>query len=179
MPRRMIVFTIALALTILAAPSWRSETSAQEPVDRRGDDAVAGVGRVTWRQCENPTLVFFGAECGLLSVPLDYSTPTGSKIQLALSRVRHTVPDDEYQGIMLVNPGGPGGSGLIFAILGAFVPGGVGGAYDWIGFDPRGVGDSVPSLHCQPVLGRPAAALRSGDSIHRSRMAGQGRGLCC
>jgi pimeloyl-ACP methyl ester carboxylesterase len=147
----MIVFTTALALTASLAASWRSETSAQAQVDRRGDDGVAGVGLVTWGQCDDPTLGFFGAECGLLSVPLDYSRPRGKKIQLALSRVRHTVPDDEYQGIMLVNPGGPGGSGLFFAILGAFVPGGAGQAYDWIGFDPRGVGASVPSLHCQPT----------------------------
>jgi pimeloyl-ACP methyl ester carboxylesterase len=151
MLRRMIVFTAALALTVSVAGSWRSDTSAQEQVDRHDDNDVAGVGRVTWGQCDDPTLALFGAECGLLSVPLDYSKPTGSKIQLALSRVRHTVPDDESQGIMLVNPGGPGGSGLFFALLGFFVPGGVGGAYDWIGFDPRGVGESVPSLHCQPT----------------------------
>jgi pimeloyl-ACP methyl ester carboxylesterase len=64
--------------------------------------------------------------------------------------VKHTVPDSEYQGIMLVNPGGPGGSGLVFSILGNFVPNGAGGAYDWIGFDPRGVGSSVPALSCIP-----------------------------
>ena len=51
---------------------------------------------------------------------------------------------------MLVNPGGPGGSGLIYSVLGAFVPGDVGSTYDWIGFDPRGVGDSVPALSCDP-----------------------------
>ena len=62
----------------------------------------------------------------------------------------HTSPDEDYQGIMLVNPGGPGGSGLIYSVLGAFVPGDVGSTYDWIGFDPRGVGDSVPALSCDP-----------------------------
>ena len=51
---------------------------------------------------------------------------------------------------MLVNPGGPGGSGLVYSILGAFVPGDAGAAYDWIGFDPRGVGASVPALSCDP-----------------------------
>ena len=50
---------------------------------------------------------------------------------------------------MLTNPGGPGGSGLILSILGAFVPKNAGSAFDWIGFDPRGVGASTPSLHCQ------------------------------
>jgi pimeloyl-ACP methyl ester carboxylesterase len=48
---------------------------------------------------------------------------------------------------MLVNPGG---SGLVYAILGQFVPNGAGNTYDWIGFDPRGVGASRPSLSCIP-----------------------------
>lgn len=147
MPRRMIVFTTALALAVSVAASWRSDTFAKGPAG----DTVPGVGQVTWGPCASPGLNRRGAQCGLLSVPLDYSKPTGPKIQLALSRVRHKVADDQYQGIMLVNPGGPGGSGLIFAVLGEFVPGGAGDAYDWIGFDPRGVGDSVPSLHCQPT----------------------------
>ncbi|MBO0866908.1 MAG: alpha/beta fold hydrolase, partial [Mycobacterium sp.] len=88
-------------------------------------------------------------------VPLDYSHPHGRKIQLAVSRVRHTVSASKYQGVMLVNPGGPGGSGLILSILGAFVPHNAGAAYDWIGFDPRGVGSSTPSLSCNRFFFHP------------------------
>jgi pimeloyl-ACP methyl ester carboxylesterase len=51
---------------------------------------------------------------------------------------------------MLVNPGGPGGSGLGLATLGSAVPNNAGGYYDWIGFDPRGVGSSQPALSCIP-----------------------------
>ena len=51
---------------------------------------------------------------------------------------------------MLVNPGGPGGSGLDLSVLGQYVPNGGGDAYDWIGFDPRGVGSSKPALTCDP-----------------------------
>jgi len=142
---------MAVALTIWVTASGRSTVSAQAQPDRRAGDEVAGIGTVTWGTCDDETLAAFGAECGFLSVPLDYSRPAGAKVQLALSRMRHTVPDDQYQGIMLVNPGGPGGSGLIFAILGLFVPNGAGEAYDWIGFDPRGVGASLPSLHCDPT----------------------------
>ena len=60
------------------------------------------------------------------------------------------MPTDEYQGVMLVNPGGPGGSGFGLVTLGQYVPRHVGDAYDWIGFDPRGVGSSGPSLSCIP-----------------------------
>ena len=105
---------------------------------------------VAWGPCTSPGLVRRGAECGFVTVPLDYAKPSGTKIQLAVSRVKHKVPDAEFQGVMLVNPGGPGGSGLTLSVLGEFVPKDAGLAYDWIGFDPRGVGSSKPALSCDP-----------------------------
>ena len=103
---------------------------------------------ISWGACESSGLVRAGAECGYLEVPLDYQDPLGAKISLAVSRVRHTGAD--YQGVMLVNPGGPGGSGLGLSALGRAVPKGAGDSYDWIGFDPRGVGSSRPALSCDP-----------------------------
>ena len=100
---------------------------------------------ISWSSC---TLGSTTAECGLLTVPLDYARPGGTTIKIAVSRVKHTSPDKDYQGVMLVNPGGPGGSGRRLATLGRSVPDGVGGKYDWIGFDPRGVGASEPALTC-------------------------------
>ncbi|MFC4859066.1 alpha/beta fold hydrolase [Actinophytocola glycyrrhizae] len=105
---------------------------------------------IQWGECDNPRLVQAGAKCGFLDVPLDYAQPDGEMIKLAVSRVTHKSPDAAYQGPMLVNPGGPGGSGLIYSVFGDFVPDGGGDAYDWIGFDPRGVGASRPSLSCIP-----------------------------
>jgi pimeloyl-ACP methyl ester carboxylesterase len=105
---------------------------------------------IAWGTCDDEGLQDAGAVCGTLEVPLDYSHPNGTKIQLAVSMVRHTSPDSAYQGIMLTNPGGPGGSGLGLSTLGQFVPNGAGDTYDWIGFDPRGVGSSIPSLSCDP-----------------------------
>ena len=81
---------------------------------------------------------------------MDYRKPKGDKIRLAVSRVTHKTPDAQAQGPMLVNPGGPGASGLIYAAFGDLVPEGAGDAYDWVGFDPRGVGSSEPSLSCVP-----------------------------
>jgi pimeloyl-ACP methyl ester carboxylesterase len=100
--------------------------------------------------CSDADLAATGAECATLAVPLDHSRPGGATISLALSRVRHTVPDAQYQGVVLTNPGGPGGSGLFLSRLGQSVPNGVGDKYDWIGFDPRGVGASRPALSCDP-----------------------------
>jgi len=88
-------------------------------------------------------------QCASVQVPLDYTHPNGRKITLALSRVPATAPPGQRQGVLLVNPGGPGGSGLSLA---GFVANGlspsVAADYDIIGFDPRGVGSSQPALHC-------------------------------
>jgi pimeloyl-ACP methyl ester carboxylesterase len=104
--------------------------------------------RISWATCANAGLDAHSAQCGFLTVPLDYAHPDGAKVKLAVSRIKHRTSAGQYQGVMLVNPGGPGGSGLTLSVLGGYVPGGAGDAYDWIGFDPRGVGDSKPALAC-------------------------------
>jgi pimeloyl-ACP methyl ester carboxylesterase len=138
----LVLFTAAATLAAVAPAS-----SALAAPGSPGGDGY-GAASIPWGQCASPGLQRRGAECGLLDVPLDYSKPNGKKIQIAVSRIKHKVADKDYQGVMLVNPGGPGGSGLTLSVLGEFVPNGAGEAYDWIGFDPRGVGSSVPALHC-------------------------------
>ncbi len=101
---------------------------------------------IAWGQCASPRLQQAGGECGFLTVPLDYGKPRGATIQIAVSRIKHTSAN--YQGIMITNPGGPGGSGLTLSLLGGAIPDNVGADYDWIGFDPRGVGSSRPALSC-------------------------------
>lgn len=103
---------------------------------------------IHWGRCADSDLRMFGAQCAMLRVPLDYSHPKGATIRLALARLRHTVPAAQFQGVMLTNPGGPGGSGRYLATLGFSVPHGVGDTYDWIGIDPRGVGASRPAISC-------------------------------
>ncbi|WP_433081497.1 alpha/beta hydrolase [Dactylosporangium sp. CA-052675] len=137
----LVLFTAAGLLAAVAPAS--SALAAPGAPSAEGYSAS-----IPWGQCESPGMQRRGAECGLLDVPLDYSKPNGKKIQIAVSRIKHKVADKDYQGVMLVNPGGPGGSGLTLSVLGEYVPNGAGEAYDWIGFDPRGVGSSVPALHC-------------------------------
>ncbi|KUN03471.1 peptidase [Streptomyces yokosukanensis] len=103
--------------------------------------------QIAWRACGTnsyPTL-----QCASLKVPLDHTHPSGRQISLALSRVPHTAPTS--QGPLLVNPGGPGGSGLKLAgYVASALPASVAAQYDVIGFDPRGVGRSSPALDCAP-----------------------------
>jgi pimeloyl-ACP methyl ester carboxylesterase len=101
---------------------------------------------IAWGPCSGNGPAGADAQCGLLSVPLDWDHP-GKQIQIAVSREKATT---KRRGIMLANPGGPGGSGLNLAGLRDTIPNGAGKAYDWIGFDPRGVGQSKPAISCDP-----------------------------
>ena len=101
---------------------------------------------VTWAPCpaELPDL-----ECATIGVPLDHGRPDGERISLAISRRKHTTTP--YRGTILVNPGGPGSSGRMLAGSGGNIARGIGDSYDWIGFDPRGIGASRPALACDPA----------------------------
>lgn len=96
--------------------------------------------KLRWKNCS-------GGQCTRLRVPLDYAKPDGREITLAVLRVPATRPSQRV-GQLLVNPGGPGGSGVQYAAAGAYMFGGaITRHFDLIGFDPRGVGLSTP-LRC-------------------------------
>ncbi len=101
-----------------------------------------------WGSCDSyatggevlsPTL-----ECATVTVPLDYADPGGQTAQIAISRSPAT---GARLGSLLVNPGGPGASGLSSASVADGTE--VAERFDVIGFDPRGVGASTPQVRCQ------------------------------
>src|ERR1700704_1774242 len=82
--------------------------------------ALAGAPRpgtpVQWSTCKPASpdsRVPAGAECGLLSVPVDYAKPDGDVAQIAMVRFKAT---GEKIGSLIVNPGGPGESGRDLAL---------------------------------------------------------------
>ncbi|MEW9532326.1 alpha/beta hydrolase [Microbispora sp. NPDC049125] len=89
-------------------------------------------------------------ECASVRVPLDPAEPYGQQITLALNRVRGTTARDaDHLGVLLVNPGGPGGSGLGLArYVAATLPPDVAARFDVVGFAPRGVAPSRPAVSC-------------------------------
>ena len=74
-------------------------------------------------------------------VPFDYENPEGDKFSIALLKVPANVStsDTAYRGSVLINPGGPGGSGVDIVLeLGREAQTIIGTSFDVIGFDPRG-----------------------------------------
>ena len=96
---------------------------------------------IDWKDCSNETTTF---QCGTVTVPLDYDHPDGQTITIALKKLPASDGDAEH-GSLFLNPGGPGESGIRMVETGAPMFGEeLRGAYDIIGFDPRGVGQSTP-----------------------------------
>jgi len=118
--------------------------------------AWAGVAEqqpVNWHGCRTgPTDEFgaaldaAGAQCGEVTVPVDYSRPGGRTIQVAMARIKAADPA-RRRGVLMLNPGGPGGSGMEMVLAGDRMPA-VAARYDLVGMDPRFVGRSSP-IECR------------------------------
>jgi len=92
---------------------------------------------LVWTSCDSGN-----AECARLRVPISYDRPQRGDISLLVERVRATSP--ESVGALVINPGGPGVAGASYAEYGTYFLGDVATQFDFIGFDPRGVGESSP-----------------------------------
>ncbi|HXL59499.1 MAG TPA: alpha/beta hydrolase [Mycobacterium sp.] len=120
-------------------------------VGGKGEMAHPALGApIEWGSCDPAPLptdsMPAGAECGQLAVPIDYGKPESGVATIALIRFRAT---RAKIGSLLLNPGGPGGSGVQFAagIL-SDLPSQLHERFDIVGFDPRGVGRSRPAVWC-------------------------------
>ncbi len=151
MTRRTLALAAALTVVATAASGCavvdevRDRAQARPSVDitpqppPAGSEALAPYysQSLTWTDCA-------GAECASLSVPVDYDVPSGATLDLAVVRVPAKRASKRI-GSLVVNPGGPGGSGVDYALAADFIVGpDVRDAYDIVGFDPRGVGRSSP-----------------------------------
>jgi hypothetical protein len=101
----------------------------------------AGSPTVNWQPCPDAD----GVDCATIEVPLDWSKPRGEKIHIGLARRAATDPSRRI-GSILVDPGGPGGSGV--DMVKAFEPftDEVNARFDRVGFDPRGINTSSQLL---------------------------------
>lgn len=133
--RRTLALTFALAATAVAAT-----TTVMPGVSVA---ATPDTG-LRWGSCPE-TVTAPRLKCATLEVPLDYRHPDGRRIDLTISRLA-SEKHAQRRGVLVTNPGGPGGPGLSFPadLAASGLPQAVLDSYDIIGFDPRGVGNSTP-----------------------------------
>ena len=108
------------------------------PVTLAGYDSQ----KLRWRPC------YHGFQCARLLVPFDYQRPGWRRFSLPVIRLPATSPRTRI-GSLMVNPGGPGASGVQYALQArSQVSAAVRARFDVVGFDPRGAGGSMPAVSC-------------------------------
>jgi pimeloyl-ACP methyl ester carboxylesterase len=141
-------------------------TACSESVDGQAEEATFSVGAgptpsldrfygqtIRWESCaayadqEVTGYPEDRSDCATITVPVDYENPDGDAADIAIFRVRAS---GDKVGSLLMNPGGPGASGVEFMAGQAQSFGSLdlGKRFDLIGFDPRGIGRSTPQIRC-------------------------------
>jgi pimeloyl-ACP methyl ester carboxylesterase len=125
-------------LAALAGCSGAASTPVTAPPNPSG--APSGLERfydqhLAWKSCHGKF------QCSSLLVPLDYSKPTGQTLHIAVIKQSSS---GSHLGSLVINPGGPGASGVQFEAEAAPAFSQLTDHYDLVSFDPRGVGQSEP-----------------------------------
>jgi pimeloyl-ACP methyl ester carboxylesterase len=135
---RARISIIALALTVILSGCSATQEEAEVTEPEFSALAEYEEQRVDWSQCYD----YF--DCAELRVPIDYQDLSVGTFRIALLRAP-AKDQDRRLGSIVVNPGGPGGSGIDYAYAADYVfSPEITDRYDIVGFDPRGVGESEP-----------------------------------
>jgi pimeloyl-ACP methyl ester carboxylesterase len=151
--RLIATWTAVATVALLAAgcSAGFDDRAADTPTTSAGSDGTTSdreptaAGPIDWTRCEDSASSLAGLECATLDVPVDPAEPDGDTTSIALARVPSTGTDEERIGSLVLNPGGPGGSGIEFlASVAPAFPAELTDRFDLVSFDPRGVGASDP-----------------------------------
>ncbi|QSB04389.1 alpha/beta fold hydrolase [Natronoglycomyces albus] len=127
------------AAALVGASALLMKTAHADPADSVDQYQPS---TIQWQECEDAPRV----DCGSIHVPLNWADPGGDTIEIALARRQATNPEARV-GTIVMNPGGPGGSG-VGAVKGHhWVSEAVLEKFDVVGFDPRGIADSA-TINC-------------------------------
>lgn len=127
--KKLFVVLLILLLTSCSTTSKQSTVTAKES------------STFAWSKCHRDF------QCAVLTVPIDYSNKSLGNFEISVIRYRDPSQHNRL-GSLVINPGGPGSSGVEYALNAEFIISPeVLERYDIIGFDPRGIGSSTP-IHC-------------------------------
>jgi pimeloyl-ACP methyl ester carboxylesterase len=155
----LTALVVALVLVIAGCASFAQTVSDESTTPASSSAAPPPAAEIDWTDCNEQIQPLIASqpgsdrnlafECGRTEVPINYDEPEGATLPLFMVRAKIAEQTDRI-GSLMVNPGGPGGSGADAAIgLALSLPEEVLARFDIVGFDPRGVGLSTP-VECVP-----------------------------
>ena len=137
MKKQLPVIAVIAAAALVVLAGCQFFPTPQQSSDRPPTDSDGFYSQtLAWDRCGD------GMVCTTAKAPVDWDSPSDGAIDLAL--VKHEATGAK-QGSMLLNPGGPGGSGWDYVYYSGDQVAGpsVVDAFDIVGWDPRGVGQST------------------------------------
>lgn len=139
----LAVLAIAGSLAAIAGGVRLAAGAQSQPAETPASFAAPVLN---WKPCPDVRTL----RCATLTVPLDRTRPQGPTIGVGVTKVPARDRTRRI-GSLLVNPGGPGASGQKFArqLVRGFSSE-ILDRFDIIGWDPRGVGATVP-IRCLPT----------------------------
>jgi len=136
--RRLLIAIVVSSLALVGVPTAAVAQPTVEALPRAESPSA-----LRWTACEGKGLK--GAQCAFLRVPRDWARPTAGTYRIAVARIRAEVAPT--RGVLMFNPGGPGGAGLdALRFVQRGLPKEVRDSFDIVTFDPRGVGQSQPAF---------------------------------
>ncbi len=160
-----------------SAPT-RPTASDNDPPAAPPTAAPADTSTLAWGSCAAfgiPSSTLLGTTrwaCSTLEVPMDPFQPGADLAPVTLALTRHPATGIR-RGTLVMNPGGPGGSGLQAAWgIRPAMPADILRAYDIVSWDPRGIGASTPPIDCGADPDPDSAEFMSDCALYTGALAG-------
>ena len=128
---------ITAAITVIALALFSTVSYIQSRPETPTTLAAYYAQELQWQSC------YENYQCADLLVPIDYTELKTGTFQISV--LKYPTTGAKKLGSLIVNPGGPGGSGVDYAYAAEYLfSPQILKAYDIVGFDPRGVARSEP-----------------------------------
>ncbi len=158
-------------------PTFAPNGSGETPGSGATNATAAPGGSADWQPCPDVPRSMVGRtaagmtyDCAKVSVPRDWADAgSGETYEIQMIRIRSAKQQNRI-GSLLLNPGGPGASGIETAVYFSFgqmlggLPTEITNRFDIVGFDPRGVGRSSP-VRCIESTDQDASFAAKPDPV--------------
>lgn len=179
----LVCLTATVATSAAARPAGPERTSPAASTAASTSSAADEVDVLDWKPCSDREFARWekiddnsldGFQCSSFVRPLDRTDRDGDEhVTLAVVKLPATGTPAERKGTLFLNPGGPGQSGLGLSMIAFLLPDSVRAAFDFVTYDPRGIGASTPALEgrgCNiPKPTRPATGEVDWDEVLSAR----------